>query len=1243
MNTGKNLFLTTLLVCCTYLQAIGLVPTSLIVGDTVDCLVDFELEQMDNGDFVVSMIPDTTWEFPNNVVSTGQVTIRAPKGQLEVTGLNNLLDNVIFFIIGTDTTPVEAPDFDYISIALGSQGTAGIPFQRGEKVNLFSFRNAQTCDAGIITLMDNFTDPFFPPNEKNANVGQQLTVAGFNLADVPIGIRGAGVACSDNTGNSNGTDLGVQIVKQDISCFGQNDGIIIAKGNGGAIPYRYLWNTGDTLSTIDNLSAGDYILTLTDANDSTIISQITIIEPAALQLAIAKTDATGAMVADGTATPTLTGGTPPYEFRWSNGSTDSLQTDLLPGTYALAVEDANGCEQLQTVTIDFQDCPVIDVMLDMRSPDCVGDSTGALRIFPMSGEAPYTFLWETGDTTALLDNIPTGNYMVTVTDANGCFMAVSTLLPDPNPIVIELIVDDGLRAINANVSGGMMPYTYAWSTGSTESSLANLASGIFDLSITDNKGCMQTASAVIAVQACQLGLLDTLGQNINMDTISCFAEGEICLPIPLDSMINYSLFLNGADFMGRITGCRFDTFFAYTYFTLPGRGDLGPYVLDEWPVNGQTFSGGFEDIEALVDSMNTWDPVGNWVLNSDILIIQGGLPANQYGEMTIRTPRTTSTTTLDLNTNLTPTGSLVVFPPGNHELILVDNRSACSDTLQINQPCSDVISRDTLITIEIVEGRSATLSLIDLFGDSLIISPNQCPELSDGNATVNLETTTSDLTIEGMQEGTDDFCYSIMDKNGVNIQFTLRINISPLPSNCRSFIEIDTFAIAVMDCQSFEICVSVNYDSILTYGITDNGTAFSGVVASCDNGNGSTLNFAAPKTHQLIFTNSENCLDTVLIAINAPVCDENLVIRDTIEVNDDGRSCIELAGLPSPFQSVQDLCPEKNGEMAMLSIDGVTGCIDYTGIELGLDTACIEICDVFGFCDTITLVVIVTSGDLPPPNFAAIDDMEQTSINEAIVFDPLANDIFASIDTMYLVNTPMNGMASFNLDGTINYAPNLDFCDDINPDIFQYTICLDSICDTAMVSIFIPCTLAPTFAAVDDSARTSINSPIVFNALGNDIFTTLDDMFLVSLPDNGIATFNLDGTIQYTPMTDYCDEEVPDTFQYAICFENICDTANVAVFVDCISERSFTIFNALSPNGDGINDVFQIDGIEDYPNNKVQIFNRWGNMVFEQPGYKNEWSGNWGRENSLLPDGTYFYLFETGEGETISGFLEITR
>ena len=1000
--------------------------------------------------------------------------------------------------------------------------------------------------------MDNFTDPLAIMEDPIANLGQQITVAGFNMADVPIAIIGTGIAC----GNPNNSDLGVQIVSMDISCPGQNDGAIIAKGNNGVEPYQYNWSTGDTLSTLENLPPGTYGLTVTDANGDSIIRSVTLNPAIALTLTINTVDATDAMNTDGSAIPIVGGGVAPYQFEWSTGATDSLLNNLLPGDYSLLVTDANGCEISRDFTINSMDCPTIDVMIDRIVPNCPGASDGRLEVNPITGEAPFTFLWERGDTTQFLDNIAAGTYLVTITDANGCTMNINALLADAEAIVIELTAETGEGMNNGRiesmVSGGLMPYEYAWSNGSTEPTISDLGSGVFDLTVTDSRGCEQVASAIIDPQNCSLGLLDTFGTNITLDTINCLEEGSLCLPIPLDSIGNYTLFFDEGTLDGNVSGCRFDTFFAYTYFTLPGMGDLGPYELDSWTINGELFSGTFEDISALVDSMNTWDVVGQWVLDASILIIQGGHPANVYGQMVIQTPLTSSTTTIDLNTNLTPIGTLIEFSSGTHELILVDNSTTCSDTLRIIQPCTDstTTERDTIIVFNIGEGDRDSLFLHPLFGENLIISENLCPENSDGNAMLAI-LTSSAIFVAGILEGTDEFCFTILDENGETINVTVIVNVGDFPDEiiCESFIALDTFVDQIIGCQNFELCLPLEYDSLLTYGITDNGASFMGVAAECDNGNGSLLSFPTAKTHQLIFTNSQGCQDTSTIVIHAPNCDDDLVLINTVELDGEGQACIEFTGLPGPFQTITDVCPEKNGEMAIYTIDGLTGCVNFVGVELGTDTACIAVCNVYGFCDTIPFIVHVINSDLPP----------------------------MGID------------------------------------------------------------------AVDDSTTTTINEDIIFNAFGNDVFPSIDEMFLVSQPDNGVATFNLDGTIRFEPNLDFCNDTIPEVFEYAICLEEMCDTATVSIIVECSSDKPFFIYNALSPNGDDINEVFQIDGIEQFPNNKVQIFNRWGNMVYQMAGYKNEWSGNWGPQGELLPDGTYFYLIDTGEGELFSGYLEIKR
>lgn len=88
-------------------------------------------------------------------------------------------------------------------------------------------------------------------------------------------------------------------------------------------------------------------------------------------------------------------------------------------------------------------------------------------------------------------------------------------------------------------------------------------------------------------------------------------------------------------------------------------------------------------------------------------------------------------------------------------------------------------------------------------------------------------------------------------------------------------------------------------------------------------------------------------------------------------------------------------------------------------------------------------------------------------------------------------------------------------------------------------------------------------------------------------------------------------------------------------------EAGLVIHNAFSPNGDGINDYFKIKGLEAYPNNKLQVFNSLGRMVFKTVGYLNDWGGSWGQNN--LPDGTYYYLLEDGKGAKFTGFVQIKR
>jgi gliding motility-associated-like protein len=107
---------------------------------------------------------------------------------------------------------------------------------------------------------------------------------------------------------------------------------------------------------------------------------------------------------------------------------------------------------------------------------------------------------------------------------------------------------------------------------------------------------------------------------------------------------------------------------------------------------------------------------------------------------------------------------------------------------------------------------------------------------------------------------------------------------------------------------------------------------------------------------------------------------------------------------------------------------------------------------------------------------------------------------------------------------------------------------------------------------------------------------------------------------------------------YKICNQAGCDTATVEVMVTC---DQIKIFSGFSPNNDGVNDFFVIEGAETFAKNTLTIYNRWGTAVLDTKGYKNDWGGTW--DGKAVPDGTYFYIFNDGEGNKMSGYIQIQR
>ncbi|MEM9821019.1 MAG: gliding motility-associated C-terminal domain-containing protein [Bacteroidota bacterium] len=169
----------------------------------------------------------------------------------------------------------------------------------------------------------------------------------------------------------------------------------------------------------------------------------------------------------------------------------------------------------------------------------------------------------------------------------------------------------------------------------------------------------------------------------------CASTVPVCLPVFQEAFLAYEVFDNGLRYTNGINGCAIDTTVAYSYAGLLGTGSLGPYLLESWQVNGTIFSGEFLDIPALVDSLNFWDPQGEWQVDSSLTFtIIGGFNDHFYGAMEVSKPGVNNSTSIfGINYGIQPQGSEIYLSVDFHELMVQDTALGCWDTIDIHLAC----------------------------------------------------------------------------------------------------------------------------------------------------------------------------------------------------------------------------------------------------------------------------------------------------------------------------------------------------------------------------------------------------------------------------------------------------------------------------------------------------------------------------------------------------------------------------
>lgn len=308
-----------------------------------------------------------------------------------------------------------------------------------------------------------------------------------------------------------------------LSCNAGSDGTITTITTGGTQPYSYLWSNGRTNPNLLNVVAGTYTLTVTDAQGCTTTTTHTLIEPAPLNIVWTVQNPTCFGETDGSIALNVTGGTAPYNYRWTNADTTRDINNLGAGVYGVLITDTNRCLYFDFAVLFTNPELEVDVA-SVTNVDCNGAATGAIQLNVAGGTGTnYTFTWSNPIATGQNPtNLPAGTYGVTVTDPNGCRDSATAIISQPTALLATVTntVDvscngysDG--AISVDVTGGTQPYTYLWTNTSTNEDLVNLPAGFYQLSVTDAQNCQVLSANTAIVEPAPLATI------INANNPSC--------------------------------------------------------------------------------------------------------------------------------------------------------------------------------------------------------------------------------------------------------------------------------------------------------------------------------------------------------------------------------------------------------------------------------------------------------------------------------------------------------------------------------------------------------------------------------------------------------------------------------------------------------------------------------------------------------------------------------------------------
>lgn len=325
----------------------------------------------------------------------------------------------------------------------------------------------------------------------------------------------------------------IQLNGQDLLCNGSSKGQITTKASGGNPPYQYALDNPinfQTDSVFTELTAKEYTIFVQDANGCLDSASLTLKEPAEIQIDFSFENET-CSESNGLIAGFVTGGIAPFNFKWNNGASSPLITNLPMGIYQLTVTDANNCSKTGSQEIMDEATPILTASL--MDVSCWGKGDGEINLTITGGKMPFEIEWSNGAISEDISGLNGGSFSVTVLDDNGCLAESGDMVvQEPERIVLDdsIWFDNNFGFIDLRVHGGVSPYFYLWSTGAISEDVGGLpAPATYAVTVTDATGCLESETIDLVITGTSQPLPES---SVSVFPIPVFDELRVRFDLP---------------------------------------------------------------------------------------------------------------------------------------------------------------------------------------------------------------------------------------------------------------------------------------------------------------------------------------------------------------------------------------------------------------------------------------------------------------------------------------------------------------------------------------------------------------------------------------------------------------------------------------------------------------------------------------------------------------------------------------